>query len=586
MQENIYRTHHCIDIDKKLVGKKVTVSGWIENIRDHGGVLFLDLRDNTETLQTVSNDDSLFVGLAKESVIKLTGTIRERSEDTYNPRLKTGEVELLVDSLELLSPSLHELPFNIMSSKEAGEDLRLKYRYLDLRNNKVKDNFKLRSDVLHFLRNKMYDLGFMEVQTPILTASSPEGARDFVVPSRNFKGKFYALPQAPQIYKELLMVGGIEKYFQIAPCFRDEDARADRTLEFYQLDLEMSYVTEDEVLEIGEDIFYDVFTKFSNKKVSPKPFRRIAYRDAMEMYGTDKPDLRNPLIIKDASETLKDTSFGPFKKSFIKVIVVDDIGDKPNSWFNEVVDYASSIGMPGIGYLTLMSDGSFKGPIDKFLTSEERESLIKDYEMKENSVMFFIANKKLKVAQKFAGLIRDELGRKLDLIDKDKLELCIIKDFPMFEYDDENKKYEFCHNPFSLPHGGIKDYEDKDILDILAYQYDFVCNGNEMASGAIRNHDLDSLAKGFEVVGYTRDEVETRFSSIFTAFKYGCPPHGGMAPGIDRILMLIKDEPNLREVQVFPTSASGADNMMGSPSELTRSQLKELGLKIEVKNNE
>ena len=586
MQENIYRTHHCIDIDKKLVGKKVTVSGWIENIRDHGGVLFLDLRDNTETLQTVSNDDSLFVGLAKESVVKLTGTIRERSEDTYNPRLKTGEVELLVDSLELLSPSLHELPFNIMSSKEAGEDLRLKYRYLDLRNNKVKDNFKLRSDVLHFLRNKMYDLGFMEVQTPILTASSPEGARDFVVPSRNFKGKFYALPQAPQIYKELLMVGGIEKYFQIAPCFRDEDARADRTLEFYQLDLEMSYVTEDEVLEVGEDIFYDVFTKFSNKKVSPKPFRRIAYREAMEMYGTDKPDLRNPLIIKDASEVLKDTTFGPFKKSVIKVIVVDDIGDKSNSWFNEVVDYASSIGMPGIGYLTLMSDGTFKGPIDKFLSDDERNSLIKDFGMKENSVMFFIANKRLKVAQKFAGLIRNELGRKLDLIDKDRLELCIVKDFPMFEYDDESKKFDFCHNPFSLPHGGIKDYEDKDILDILAYQYDFVCNGNEMASGAIRNHDLDSLAKGFEVVGYTKDEVEARFSSIFTAFKYGCPPHGGMAPGIDRILMLIKDEPNLREVQVFPTSASGADNMMGSPSELTRSQLKELGLKIEVKNNE
>ena len=586
MKTNIYRTHHCIDIDKKLVGKKVTVSGWIENIRDHGGVLFLDLRDNTETLQTVSNDDSLFMGLAKESVIKLTGTIRKRSEDTYNPRLKTGEVELLVDTLEVLSPSLHELPFNVMTSKEASEDLRLKYRYLDLRNNKVKDNFKLRSDVLHFLRNKMYDLGFMEVQTPILTASSPEGARDFVVPSRNFKGKFYALPQAPQIYKELLMVGGIEKYFQIAPCFRDEDARADRTLEFYQLDLEMSYVTEDEVLEIGEDIFYDVFTKFSKKKVSPKPFRRIAYREAMEMYGTDKPDLRNPLIIKDATETLKDTSFGPFKKSFIKVIVVDDIGDKSNSWFNEVVDYASSIGMPGIGYLTLMKDGSFKGPIDKFLSDDERKALIKDFEMKENSVMFFIANKKLKIAQKFAGLIRDELGRKLELIDKDKLELCIIKDFPMFEYDEENKKYEFCHNPFSLPHGGIKDYEDKDILDILAYQYDFVCNGNEMASGAIRNHDLDSLAKGFEIVGYTRDEVEARFSSIFTAFKYGCPPHGGMAPGIDRILMLIKDEPNLREVQVFPTSSSGADNMMGSPSELTRTQLKELGLKIEVKNNE
>lgn len=588
MQQNKYRTHHCIDIDATMVGETVTVSGWIENIRDHGGVLFLDLRDNTETLQTVSNDDQLFVGLAKESVVKLTGMVRKRDEDTFNNRIKTGEVELLVDSLEVLSPSLHDLPFGIMTSKEANEDVRLKYRYLDLRNNKVKENFKLRSDVLHFLRNKMYDLGFLEVQTPILTASSPEGARDFVVPSRNFKGKFYALPQAPQIYKELLMVGGVEKYFQVAPCFRDEDARRDRTLEFYQLDLEMSYVEEDEVLAVGEDIFYDVFTKFSDKEVSKRPFRRIAYKDAMNDYGTDKPDLRNPLIIKDATENLKDTTFGPFKKSTIKVIVVDDIGDKSNSWFNEVVDFASSIGMPGIGYLTLMEDGTFKGPIDKFLSEEERESLVKDFAMKPNSVIFFIANKKLKTAQKYAGQIRDELGRKLGLIDPNKLELCIIKDFPMFEYDDEKKKYEFCHNPFSLPHGGIQDYETyKDnIDDILAYQYDFVCNGNEMASGAIRNHDLDSLAKGFEIVGYTRDEVEVRFSSIFNAFKYGCPPHGGMAPGIDRILMLIKDEPNLREVQAFPTSASGADNMMGSPSTLTKEQLKELGIKIEVKKDE
>ncbi len=587
MKENIYRTHHCCDIDASMVGEKIIVSGWIENIRDHGGVLFLDLRDNTETLQTVSNDDSLFIGLAKESVVKLTGIVRKRDEATYNNRLKTGEVELLVDTLEVLSASLHDLPFGIMTSKEANEEVRLKYRYLDMRNSKVKENIKLRSDVLHFLRNKMYDLGFTEVQTPILTASSPEGARDFVVPSRNFKGKFYALPQAPQIYKELLMVGGVEKYFQVAPCFRDEDARRDRTLEFYQLDMEMSYVTEEEVLEVGEDIFYDVFTKFSDKLVSPKPFRRIAYRDAMEMYGTDKPDLRNPLIIQDATDILKDTTFGPFKKSVIKVIVVDNIGDKSNSWFNEVVDYASSIGMPGIGYLTLMSDGTFKGPIDKFLSDEERDSLVKEFAMKENSVIFFIANKRKKIAQKFAGQIRDELGRKLDLIDKDKLELCIIKDFPMFEYDEETKKYEFCHNPFSLPHGGMSDYEKcEDVLDILAYQYDFVCNGNEMASGAIRNHDLESLAKGFEIVGYTRDEIENRFSSIFTAFRYGCPPHGGMAPGIDRILMLIKDEPNLREVQAFPTSASGADNMMGSPSELTRAQLKELGIKIEVKKDE
>ena len=588
MKQNIFRTHHCSDIDIKSVGQTVTVSGWVENIRDHGGVLFLDLRDNHDKLQAVSNDDSLFVGLAKESVVKLTGTVRKRSEDTINNNLKTGEVELLVDSLEVLGHSLHELPFQIISSKEASEELRLKYRYLDMRNSKVKENFKLRSDVLHFIRNKMYDDGFTEVQTPILTASSPEGARDFVVPSRNFKGKFYALPQAPQIYKELLMVGGLDKYFQIAPCFRDEDARADRTLEFYQLDLEMAFVTEDEVLEVGEEIFYDVFTTFSDKKVSPKPFRRIAYRDAMDMYGTDKPDLRNPLIIKDATEVLKDTEFGPFKKSTIKVIVVDDIGDKSNSWFNEVVDYATSIGMPGIGYLTLMEDGTFKGPIDKFLSDKEREDLIKEFDMKTNSVMFFIANKRVKLAQKFAGLIRTELGRKLDLIDPERLELCIINDFPMFEWDEEKKKYEFCHNPFSMPHGGIKDYETyKDDIDsILAYQYDFVCNGNEMASGAIRNHDLDSLAKGFEIVGYSREEVEERFKSIFTAFKYGCPPHGGMAPGIDRILMLIQDEPNLREVQAFPPNASGQDQMMGSPSELTREQLRELGIKIEVKKDE
>ncbi|MCX4248364.1 MAG: aspartate--tRNA ligase [Bacilli bacterium] len=581
---NKYRTHLISSLTEEMKGKEIVVSGWVENIRDHGGVLFLDLRDETGTLQTVSNDDEIFKGIAKESVVRLKGMIRVREEGTENPRLTTGNIELLVSNLDILGSSVHELPFEIMTSKQTKDDVRLKYRYLDLRNDAVKDNIKLRSEVLHFLRNKMYDLEFTEVQTPILTASSPEGARDFVVPSRLFKGKFYALPQAPQIYKELLMVGGFGKYFQIAPCFRDEDARADRTLEFYQLDLEMSFVEEDEVLSIGEEIFYDTFTKFSNKEVTKPPFRRIAYRDAMEMYGTDKPDLRNPLIIKDASEILKNTTFGPFKNSIIKVIVVDNIGDYSNSWFNELVDYASSIGMPGIGYITLLEDGIFKGPIDKFLSDEERKSLIESYDMKQNSVMFFIANKRLAVAEKFAGLIRDELGRKLDLIDKNKLELCIINDFPMFEYDEENKKYEFCHNPFSLPHSGMSDYEEKRPEDILAYQYDFVCNGNEMASGAIRNHDLDSLAKGFEIVGYKREEVEKRFKSIFTAFKYGCPPHGGMAPGIDRILMLIQDEPNLREVQAFPTSASGADLMMGSPSELTDIQLNELGIKIDTED--
>lgn len=580
MKSNIYHSIMIKDITNDMVKTKIVVSGWVQNIRDHGGVLFLDLRDTTGVLQTVSNDDEMFKGLARESVVKLEGTLRKRDKDTINEKLKSGEVELLVDKLEILGTSLHELPFEIISSKQVQEDIRLKYRYLDMRNDKVKSNILLRSEILHYLRNKMYDLGFTEVQTPILTTSSPEGARDFVVPSRNFKGKFYALPQAPQIYKELLMVGGIDKYFQVAPCFRDEDARRDRTLEFYQLDLEMSFITEEEVLELGENIFYDVFTKYSDKEVSKKPFRRIDYMDSMEMYGTDKPDLRNPLVIKDISRVLKNTTFGPFKSSVVKAIVVDGIGDKSNSWFNEVVDYASSVGMPGIGYLTLCKNGTFKGPIDKFLTDKERKELIEYLNMKENSVVFFIANKVKKVAQKFAGLIRIELGKKLDLIDENKIELCIINNFPMFEYDDKLRKYEFCHNPFSLPHDTKIEYNKDNVEKVLAYQYDFVCNGNEMASGAIRNNDLDSLVKGFEVVGYTRDEVEKRFSSLFTAFKYGCPPHGGMALGIDRILMIIKDEINLREVQAFPTSTSCQDLMMGSPSVLDKKQLDELGIKI------
>lgn len=580
MKTNKYRTIMISDIENDMVGKEIIVSGWVQNIRDHGGVLFLDLRDTSGVLQTVSNDDSIFKGLAKETVIRLKGILRKRDEDTINKKIKSGEVELLISELDVLGESLHELPFEIMSSKQVSEDVRLKYRYLDMRNDKVKDNILLRSEILHFLRNKMYDLSFTEVQTPILTASSPEGARDFVVPSRNFKGKFYALPQAPQIYKELLMVGGIDKYFQVAPCFRDEDARSDRTLEFYQLDLEMSFVTEEDVLILGEEIFHSVFTKYSDKKVSPKPFRRISYNDSMEMYGTDKPDLRNPLIIKDISKILENTTFGPFKNSIIKAIVVDDIGDKSNSWFNEIVDYASSIGMPGIGYLTLTKDKTFKGPIDKFLNDTERKDLIEFLSMKENSVVFFIANKNKKVAQKFSGQIRTYLGNKLNLIDENRIELCIINDFPMFEYDDKFRKYEFCHNPFSLPHESNIEYNKDNMDEILAYQYDFVCNGNEMASGAIRNSNVESLIKGFEAVGYKRDEVERKFQSLITAFKYGCPPHGGMALGIDRIIMIIKDESNLREVQAFPVSTSGQDLMMGSPSTLEPKQLEELGIKI------
>lgn len=580
MKINKYRTNTCGELTIDDLGKTVILSGFVSTIRDHGGVMFIDLRDNEGVTQVVVHDEEMLKGVSKETVIKITGKVIRRDEETINTKLVTGEIEILCDNLEVLSKKANNLPFEIDTQQEVNEEVRLKYRYLDMRGKKIKDNIKLRSDVLHYLRNKMYDLGFTEVQTPILTVSSPEGARDFVVPSRKFKGKFYALPQAPQIYKELLMVGGLDKYFQVAPCFRDEDSRKDRTLEFYQLDMEMSYVTEEDVLEIGEEIFYDVFTNFSNKEVSSRPFRRISYKDAMDNYGTDKPDLRNPLIIKDASDILSETTFNPFKNSIIKVIVVDDIGTKPNSWFNEIVDYASSIGMPGIGYITLMEDGSLKGPIDKFLSEKERESLIKEFDMKTNSVMFFIANKRLSVARKFAGLIRDELGRKLELLDPNKLELCIINDFPMFEFDDKTKKYEFCHNPFSMPHNGINDYDKENVEDILAYQYDFVCNGNEMASGAIRNTDLDSLVKGFEVVGYTKEEVEKRFNSLFTAFKYGVPPHGGMAPGIDRILMLIKDESNLREVQAFPTSSSGQDQMMGSPSTLDDEQLEELGIQI------
>ncbi len=580
MKANKYRTHNCGELTIEDLKKEVTLSGFVATIRDHGGVMFIDLRDDIGVTQVVVHDEAMLEGVSKECVIKVSGEVIRRDEETINKKIKTGEIEILCKSLELLSKKQASLPFEIEESIKSNEEVRLKYRYLDMRNRKVRNNMALRSEILHFLRNKMYDLGFMEVQTPILTASSPEGARDFVVPSRKFKGKFYALPQAPQIYKELLMVGGIDKYFQVAPCFRDEDTRKDRTLEFYQLDLEMSYVTEDDVLEVGQQIFYDTFTKFSNKKVSPLPFRKIAYKEAMEMYGTDKPDLRNPLIIEDATKILENTTFNPFKNSVIKVIVVHNIGQNSNSWFNEIVDYASSIGMPGIGYITMQEDGSLKGPIDKFLSDEERKSLIENFKMQKDSVMFFIANRKKAHAQKFAGLIRDELGCKCNLIDNDKLELCIINDFPLFEFDEKTKKYEFCHNPFSLPYKKVEDYSKENLDDILAYQYDFVCNGNEIASGAIRNTDLDSLVKGFEVVGYQKEEVEKRFSSLFTAFKYGVPPHGGMAPGIDRIIMLIQDEPNLREVQAFPTSASSADLMMGSPSTLEDEQLEELGLEI------
>ncbi len=575
---NIYRDTYCGKVSEADVSKEIKLSGWVENIRDHGGVLFLDLRDEYGTIQLVSNNDELFKDISKESTITVKGVVRKRNEEDYNNNIETGTIELLVSELNLISKAA-TLPFEIKTSHEVNDDLRLKYRYLDLRNKKVHENIVFRSKVLNYLRNKMNSLGFTEVQTPIISASSPEGARDFVIPSRNFKGKFYALPQAPQIYKQLLMVSGFDKYYQIAPCFRDEDCRSDRTLEFYQLDFEMSFATEEDVYKIGEEIFYDTFTNFSNRVVSKRPFRRIPYKESMLKYGTDKPDLRNPLEIIDISDIFEFSDFKPFRGATVRAIKVDNIADKSNSWFNELVDYAKTIDMPGIGYITVMEDMSFKGPIDKFLTDEDKQNLINKANLKVGSVLFFIADKNELIASKQAGLIRIELGRKLDLIDKNKFEFCIVNDFPMFELNEEGK-YDFGHNPFSMPQGGLDALNNENIEDIKAYQYDFVCNGNEMASGAVRNHDINIMKKAFEIAGYSEDTVKERFKSLYTAFQFGAPPHAGMAPGIDRIIMLLKDEPNLREVQAFPTSVSGADNMMGSPSELTEQQLREIHIKI------
>ena len=579
--------NYTTDYSLNNLGEVITLNGWVAKIRNLGGVIFIDLRDREGIIQLVvrpeDNCYELASTLKNEYVIRITGKILER--ESKNPNLKTGDIEVSVEELEILNTCL-ELPFTIDDNTNALEDTRLKYRYLDIRRNKLKNNLILRSEVLHFLRNKMHDLGFIEVQTPILTASSPEGARDFVVPSRNFKGKFYALPQAPQIYKELLMVGGFEKYFQIAPCFRDEDPRADRTLEFYQLDLEMSFVSEDDVLNVGEEIFYDTFTKFSNKLVSPRPFRRITYRDAIDLYGTDKPDLRYEMLIQDITDIFKKTEFTIFKNviesnGIINAIVAKNASDKySRKALDELTEFARKNKASGLAYLKIADE--ITGSIAKVITKEEYEILKEKLKLENNDLVLIVSGDR-KIVKKALGNLRIKVANDLDIIDKDRLELCIVNDFPMFEWDDVNNKWDFCHNPFSLPHDGINAYRSKNYEDIKAYQYDFVCNGNEMASGAIRNHDLDSLAKGFEIVGYSRDEVENRFRSIFTAFKYGCPPHGGMAPGIDRIIMLIQDEANLREVQAFPPNASGQDLMMGSPSELTSDQLKELGIKVDNK---
>ena len=578
-KENKYRSKYCGELSKDDIGKVVRIAGWVENIRDHGGIIFVDIRDESGVIQTVSNDNNMFSKLNKESSITLSGKIRERAEDDYNPRLKTGDIELVVETLEVLGKCKNVLPFDVMTSKEVNEEVRLKHRYLDLRNEKVHNNIIFRSQVISYLRQKMIGLGFTEIQTPILTVSSPEGARDYIVPSRKHHGKFYALPQAPQIFKQLLMVSGFDKYFQVAPCFRDEDARSDRSPgEFYQLDFEMSFAEQEDVFEVAEEVLYDTFTKFSTKEVSKAPFVKIPYKEAMLKYGTDKPDLRNPLEIIDLTEEFKDTSFKPFRGVTVRGIKVEGIGSKSNSWFNEVVDFASSIGMPGIGYITLMSDGTFKGPIDKFLSDEDREALIKKAGLKSNDVLFFIADKTR--YNTFAGQIRTHLGEKLDLIDKNKFEFCFIVDFPMFEYDDEVEHCVFTHNPFSMPQGGMDSLINKLPTEVLAYQYDIVCNGVELSSGAVRNHDIEIMKKAFEIAGYTKEDLKTKFQSLYTAFKYGAPPHAGMAPGVDRIIMLLKDEANIREVIAFPLNSNAQDVMMGAPGEVSEKQLREVHIKL------
>ncbi len=582
MRENKYRTTYCGDLTEKEVGKEVKVAGWVENIRDHGGVIFVDVRDQYGTVQVVSNEDDFFKGISRESCVMLTGTVRQRSEDDYNPRIKTGTIEILAKTIDVLGKSHHVLPFEVMTSHEVSEDVRLKYRYLDLRNPRVKENIVFRSQVIDFLRDFMKSEGFLEIQTPILTSSSPEGARDFLVPSRKFHGKFYALPQAPQQFKQLLMCSGFDKYFQIAPCFRDEDARNDRIYgEFYQLDFEMCFAEEDDVLNLGEKLFYETFNKFSDKLITKLPFPRISYKEAMLKYGTDKPDLRNPLVIIDLTDVFEDTAFKPFRNVVVRGIKVDDLASKSNSWFNEVVDFAKSIGMPGIGYITMQEDGTFKGPIDKFLSDEERDNLISRAGLKEGSVLFFIADRKY--AASLAGQIRDELGRKLNLLDDNRFEFCIVNDFPMYQWNEELEKWDFMHNPFSMPKNDFTALKDTP-ENILAYQFDFVCNGIEIASGAVRNHDLEIMKQCFAIAGYDEEEIARRFKALYTAFGYGAPPHAGMAPGIDRMLMMLKDTKSIRDTIAFPLQASGADALMDSPSEVDEKQLREVHIKIREQN--
>ena len=574
---NIYRNVYCGEVTKEYIGKEIRLAGWVSSIRNLGSLVFIVLRDETGIVQLISNDSTIKENINKESTVTVTGIVKARTPDMVNQNMKTGEIEVEINTIEVLGACTNVLPFEINKSKESFEDTRLKYRYLDLRNPSVHDNIVFRSKVIDHIRNTMKFMNFLEVQTPIITASSPEGARDFIIPSRKFKGKFYALPQAPQIFKQLLMVGGFDRYFQIAPCFRDEDPRSDRLYgEFYQLDFEMSFATAEDVYKVGEEVFYSTFEKFGNKEISPRPFRRIAYNDAMLMYGSDKPDLRNPLIITDLTDIFKDTNFMAFKDTTVRAIKVDKI-EKSNSWYKSMEEYVKSLGAVGLAYIKVNEDLTFKSTIDKFLSNEERKSLIERLNLTNGNVVFIIADKKK--CAKYAGNFRIKLGNELDLIDKNKYEFCIINDFPFYEEGD-NGEIEFAHNPFSMPQGGMDALNKTEPFSIKAYQYDFVCNGYEMASGGVRNHSPEILKRAFEIVGYDEEVVKSKFPSLYTAFNYGAPPHAGMAPGIDRILMLLKDEENIREMVAFPLGANGADAMMGCPNEVFEKQLQETHIKI------
>lgn len=572
------RTHTCNELNTNHIGQNVTLAGWVDTIRDHGGVIFVDLRDHYGVTQVVLSDDSMLKDVAKETVIKISGEVTKRDEETVNPKLDTGMVEVKASELEVLGPCRLGLPFEIAGSTQTREDVRLKYRYLDLRNDKIHSNIVLRSKILSYLRKQMEELGFLEIQTPILTASSPEGARDYLVPSRKHKGKFYALPQAPQQFKQLLMASGFDRYFQIAPCFRDEDARQDRSPgEFYQLDFEMAFATQEDVFEVAEQVVYNTFKEFTNKEISKPPFKRIPFNESMLRYGTDKPDLRNPLYIQDLTEFFCGVEFPLFKGKPVRGIVADCSG-RSKKFFEDSLKFATSIGMKGLGYLTL-SDGEYKGPIAKFLSPEQKTELTNLVGIKEGETLFFICDAPT-VVNRLAGEIRTWLGETLDVINKDTFEFCFIVDFPMYELNAETNKIDFTHNPFSMPQGGMDALLNKDPLEIFAYQYDIVCNGIELSSGAVRNHNPDIMKKAFEIAGYGEEDVKAKFGALYTAFSYGAPPHAGMAPGVDRMIMLIAEEETIRDVIAFPLNGNAQDVMMGAPGEVTEQQLREVHIKV------